>query len=76
MNLLILFQRLLGRDRPSHYYYGHIIGHGGVQARKHRVTGIVEIKYRDKNEHAYATDSWAECRPEYRNLFWHIIEKK
>lgn len=50
------------------YVYGKIQGYK-IPARKDIISGVVEVKYRNKEDHMYSVDSWAAVKDEYKSKF-------
>lgn len=63
-----LLYYLLGIKSINLYMYGYIQGFT-VKCRKHKVTGIVEVKYRNKEDYSYSIDAYSSVKDYYKHKF-------
>ena len=55
-------------NKEKQYYYGKIEGYN-LPCRKHKITGNVQAKYRNKGDYLYSIDAWCDIVTDEHDVF-------
>ena len=64
----MLIRFVLSLFRVKNYIYGNIEGFK-IAARKDLNSGLVEVRYRERDEKIFHYEAWAPVKEEYQNKF-------